>query len=197
MISRAYHDSLFMSRIAPTAMLFIPCRGGVSHRPDEYATPEAIAKGALVLGRNARGAFEMHRGPYRWRTISNYHALLSKFLLVLALAAFTMLAAAKSYDNVEFSHAGGSSLQFDASVPDGPGPYPASSSSTEAHGSPAIESAVLSRYLNLYRQAGFAWFSISYRLAKVIDPASIPEQHCILGRALGAAVDDVRKRSAL
>jgi ureidoglycolate amidohydrolase len=49
MISRAYHDSLFMSRIAPTAMLFIPCRGGVSHRPDEYAPPQAIAHGALVL----------------------------------------------------------------------------------------------------------------------------------------------------
>ena len=49
LISRAYHDSLFMSRIAPTAMLFIPCRGGVSHRPDEYASPEAIAQGALVL----------------------------------------------------------------------------------------------------------------------------------------------------
>ena len=49
MISRAYHDSLFISRIAPTAMLFIPCRGGVSHRPDEYASPEAIAQGTLVL----------------------------------------------------------------------------------------------------------------------------------------------------
>jgi ureidoglycolate amidohydrolase len=49
MISRAYHDSLFMSRIAPTAMLFIPCRGGVSHRPDEYASPDAIAQGTLVL----------------------------------------------------------------------------------------------------------------------------------------------------
>ena len=49
MISRAYHDSLFMSRIAPTAMLFIPCRGGVSHRPDECASPEAIAQGTLVL----------------------------------------------------------------------------------------------------------------------------------------------------
>jgi ureidoglycolate amidohydrolase len=49
MISRAYHDSLFMSRIAPTAMLFIPCRGGVSHRPDEYAKPEDIAQGTLVL----------------------------------------------------------------------------------------------------------------------------------------------------
>jgi N-carbamoyl-L-amino-acid hydrolase len=49
MISRAYHDSLFMSRIAPTAMIFIPCRDGVSHRPDEYASPEAIAQGITVL----------------------------------------------------------------------------------------------------------------------------------------------------
>lgn len=49
MVSRAYHDSLFMARIVPTAMLFIPCRAGVSHRPDEYAAPEAIASGALVL----------------------------------------------------------------------------------------------------------------------------------------------------
>ena len=49
MISRAYHDSLFMSRIAPTAMLFIPCRNGYSHRPDEYASPEDIARGTLVL----------------------------------------------------------------------------------------------------------------------------------------------------
>jgi ureidoglycolate amidohydrolase len=49
MVSRAYHDSLFMARIAPTAMLFIPCRGGFSHRPDEYASPEAIANGTLIL----------------------------------------------------------------------------------------------------------------------------------------------------
>ena len=49
MISRAYHDSLFMSRLGPMAMIFIPCRGGVSHRPDEYAAPEDIARGALVL----------------------------------------------------------------------------------------------------------------------------------------------------
>jgi ureidoglycolate amidohydrolase len=49
MISRAYHDSLFISRIAPVAMLFVPCRNGYSHRPDEYASPEDIARGALVL----------------------------------------------------------------------------------------------------------------------------------------------------
>ncbi len=49
MASRAYHDSLFMARIAPTGMLFIPCRNGYSHRPDEYASPEDIARGTLVL----------------------------------------------------------------------------------------------------------------------------------------------------
>ena len=49
MVSRAYHDSLFMACIAPTGMLFIPCRDGVSHRPDEYASPEALAVGTLVL----------------------------------------------------------------------------------------------------------------------------------------------------
>jgi ureidoglycolate amidohydrolase len=49
MVSRAYHDSLFMSRIAPAAILFIPCRHGYSHRPDEYASPEDIARGTLVL----------------------------------------------------------------------------------------------------------------------------------------------------
>jgi ureidoglycolate amidohydrolase len=49
MVSRAYHDSLFMSRIAPTAMLFIPCANGYSHRPDEYASPADIERGVLVL----------------------------------------------------------------------------------------------------------------------------------------------------
>jgi ureidoglycolate amidohydrolase len=49
MVSRAYHDSLFIGRIAPVAMLFIPCRNGYSHRPDEYASPDDIARGTLVL----------------------------------------------------------------------------------------------------------------------------------------------------
>src|ERR1700737_3064557 len=49
MVSRAYHDSLFISRIAPTGMLFIPCRNGYSHRPDEFASREDFARGTLVL----------------------------------------------------------------------------------------------------------------------------------------------------
>ena len=49
MVSRAYHDSSFIARIAPIAMIFIPCRNGVSHRPDEHATPESIARGTRIL----------------------------------------------------------------------------------------------------------------------------------------------------
>ena len=49
MISRAYHDSLFIARIAPIGMIFIPCRAGVSHRPDEYSSPEQIAAGVQSL----------------------------------------------------------------------------------------------------------------------------------------------------
>lgn len=36
-------------QIAPTAMVFIPCRHGYSHRPDEYASPEDIERGVHVL----------------------------------------------------------------------------------------------------------------------------------------------------
>ena len=54
MVSRAYHDTLFLARVAPTAMLFIPCRNGVSHRPDEFATVEALRDGVLVLAETLR-----------------------------------------------------------------------------------------------------------------------------------------------
>ncbi|OAY55633.1 ureidoglycolate hydrolase [Manihot esculenta] len=49
MISRAYHDSLFMARISPMGMLFIPCYKGYSHKPEEYASSQDIANGVKVL----------------------------------------------------------------------------------------------------------------------------------------------------
>ncbi len=49
MVSRAYHDSLFMAQLAPIGMIFVPCRNGVSHRPDEFATVEAMKDGVQVL----------------------------------------------------------------------------------------------------------------------------------------------------
>jgi len=55
MISRAYHDSLFMAQICPTTMIFIPCRDGVSHRPDEYSSPEQIKNGVAVLAMTLAG----------------------------------------------------------------------------------------------------------------------------------------------
>jgi len=54
MISRAYHDTLFMARICPTAMLFVPSVDGYSHRPDEYTKPENIARGVAVLAASLR-----------------------------------------------------------------------------------------------------------------------------------------------
>jgi len=51
MVSRAYHDSLFMAILAPIVMIFIPCRGGWSHRPDEFSSPQHIEKGVEVLAR--------------------------------------------------------------------------------------------------------------------------------------------------
>lgn len=48
-VARAYHDSSFMALIAPMAMIFIPCRNGVSHRPDEYASLQHIVGGVKVL----------------------------------------------------------------------------------------------------------------------------------------------------
>ncbi|KAL1561809.1 ureidoglycolate amidohydrolase [Salvia divinorum] len=49
MISRAYHDSLFMARICPMGMIFIPCYKGYSHKPEEFAAPQDIANGVRVL----------------------------------------------------------------------------------------------------------------------------------------------------
>lgn len=49
MVSRAYHDTLFMARICPASMIFIPCFRGYSHRPEELASPEAIALGTKIL----------------------------------------------------------------------------------------------------------------------------------------------------
>lgn len=51
LVSRAYHDTLFMARVCPVGMIFIPSQGGVSHRPDEYSSPQEVAQGVTVLAR--------------------------------------------------------------------------------------------------------------------------------------------------
>ena len=47
--SGAGHDAAFLSRICPSAMIFVPCRNGKSHAPEEWADREAIARGAAVV----------------------------------------------------------------------------------------------------------------------------------------------------
>lgn len=49
MVSRAYHDSLFMARVSPMGMIFIPCYKGYSHKPEEHATKADMANGVKVL----------------------------------------------------------------------------------------------------------------------------------------------------
>lgn len=48
-ISGAGHDAVYVARTTPTAMIFIPCRDGVSHSPLEYAAPDHVEAGCDVL----------------------------------------------------------------------------------------------------------------------------------------------------
>jgi allantoate deiminase len=49
MPSGAGHDAMLVGRRAPAAMIFVPSRGGVSHSPEEYTTPEHVELGVRVL----------------------------------------------------------------------------------------------------------------------------------------------------
>ena len=49
MLSGAGHDAMNVARVAPTAMIFVPCKDGLSHNEAESATPADLAAGAHVL----------------------------------------------------------------------------------------------------------------------------------------------------
>ena len=48
-VSGAGHDAVYMARVAPTAMIFVPCKDGISHNEIEDARPEDLAAGCNVL----------------------------------------------------------------------------------------------------------------------------------------------------
>jgi N-carbamoyl-L-amino-acid hydrolase len=48
-VSGAGHDAVYISRVTPTAMIFVPCRDGISHNEIEFASKEQCARGAQVL----------------------------------------------------------------------------------------------------------------------------------------------------
>jgi len=63
MVSGAGHDAVNIAHVAPTAMIFVPCRDGVSHNETEDAAPGDLAAGAnvlldAVLARMGRGLSE-------------------------------------------------------------------------------------------------------------------------------------------
>jgi N-carbamoyl-L-amino-acid hydrolase len=48
-VSGAGHDAVYVSRVAPTGMIFVPCENGISHNEVENATPDDIGAGCDVL----------------------------------------------------------------------------------------------------------------------------------------------------
>lgn len=48
-VSGAGHDAVYVARVAPAAMIFVPCKDGISHNEIEDATPADLAAGANVL----------------------------------------------------------------------------------------------------------------------------------------------------
>jgi len=49
MFSGAGHDSVYISKVAPTSMIFIPCDGGISHNETENTSSEFCEAGANTL----------------------------------------------------------------------------------------------------------------------------------------------------
>lgn len=52
MPSGAGHDAQMLARVCPTAMIFVPSRGGISHNPAEHTDAEQLVTGANVLLRS-------------------------------------------------------------------------------------------------------------------------------------------------
>lgn len=60
MVSGAFHDALFIARVAPAAMIFVPCRDGLSHNEAEYVETADAVTGARVLLQAAIAAASAH-----------------------------------------------------------------------------------------------------------------------------------------
>jgi alpha-L-fucosidase 2 len=99
------------------------------------------------------------------------------------------------YSDVEYSRPGGFSLQFDAHVPSGKGPFPAA---IIVHGGAWVTGDRRHSVEPLFKplsDAGIAWFSISYRLARTDQQTSLAAM-AATAALLGGAVDDVRSAVA-
>ncbi|XUY29697.1 Zn-dependent hydrolase [Agrobacterium sp. rho-8.1] len=67
MVSGAFHDALYVSRLAPTAMIFVPCRDGLSHNEAEYVEPQHSVAGAQILFQSTLKVLDaLARNSQRW-----------------------------------------------------------------------------------------------------------------------------------
>jgi allantoate deiminase len=62
LVSGAGHDGVVMSTLTPVAMLFVRCRDGLSHHPDEYAAPKDLAVALAVMTDFLERLAQDHRG---------------------------------------------------------------------------------------------------------------------------------------
>ncbi len=115
--------------------------------------------------------------------------------LATGLCTVNLCAAGVAYSDVEYSHPKGISLLMDGYVPGDKGPYPAV---ILVHGGAWVTGDRKRSVEPLFQpltDAGFAWFSISYRLANSFDPKNLPSLVMSAG-ALTGAIDDVRSAVA-
>src|ERR1700722_739422 len=113
------------------------------------------------------------------------------YIVLFLMAALVSTARSEYRENVEYGRAGDSSLRLDAHVPDGPGPFPAA---IIVHGGAWVTGDRKRSVEPLFQPLsshGFAWFSISYRLAN--DSSSGGFAPALM---LGTQIDDVRQAVA-
>jgi len=61
MVSGAGHDAVYVSKVAPTSMIFIPCKDGLSHNELESAKKEDVVDGGNVLLHAVLAVAENHQ----------------------------------------------------------------------------------------------------------------------------------------
>lgn len=117
---------------------------------------------------------------WRRRTSKSQMTFLRRWGSLLIMLNALQFGNAETRPDVEYGRAGNFSLRMDANIPDGKGPFPAV---VIVHGGGWIGGSRDYNVEPLFRpltQAGFAWFSISYRLASELP-------------LFGAAIDDVQE----
>lgn len=60
LVSGAGHDTMVMAQVAPSCMLFVRCRDGISHHPDEFVAPEDIHEALKVMTQATIGLSQTH-----------------------------------------------------------------------------------------------------------------------------------------